>query len=91
MAESADQQQQHLVKWVEKTKVAVDAKLLRFLRLHQAQVHFPIPANVLDLVPLAINAATSGSMLAGFRDVTNYTNLHLSVENTGLYEAAGTI
>ena len=31
MAEAADQQEQHLAKWVEKTKVAVDAKLLRFL------------------------------------------------------------
>jgi len=91
MAEAADQQEQHLAKWVEKTKVAVDAKLLRFLRLHQAQVPFPIPAFVLDLVPLAITAAASGSMLAGFREVMNYTNLHLSFEKTALYEAAGTI
>ena len=91
MAESADQQQQHLAKWVEKTKVAVDAKLLRFLRLHQAQVHFPIPANVLDLVPLAITDAVSGSMLAGCREVMHFTRLHRSLEQTALYEAAGTI
>ena len=91
MATAADQQEQHLAKWVEKTKVAVDAKLLRFLRLHQAQVHFPIPANVLDLVPLAITDAVSGSMLAGFREVMHFTRLHRSFEQTALYEAAGTI
>ena len=91
MAEAADQQEQHLAKWVEKTKVAVDAKLLRFLRFHQAQVHFPIPANVLDLVPLAITDAVSGSMLAGFREVMHFTRLHRSFEQTALYEAAGII
>ena len=91
MAEAADQQEQHLAKWVEKTKVAVDAKLLRFSRLHQAQVHSPIPANVLDLVPLAITDAVSGSMLAGFREVMHFTRLHRSFEQTALYEAAGTI
>ena len=91
MAEAANQQEQHLAKWVEKTKVALDAKLLRFLRLHQAQVHFPIPANVLDLVPLAITDAVSGSMLAGFREVMHFTRLHRSFEQTALYEAAGTI
>ena len=89
MAEAADKQEQHLAKWVEKTKVAVDAKLLRFLRLHQAQVHFPIPANVLDLVPLAITDAVSGSMLAGFREVMHFARLHRSFEQTALYEAAG--
>ena len=91
IAEAADQQEQHLAKWVEKTKVAVDAKLLRFLRLHQAQVHFPIPANVLDLVPLAITDAVSGSMLSGFKEVMHFTRLHRSFEQTALYEAAGTI
>ena len=91
MAEAADQQEQHLAKWVEKTKVAVAAKLLRFLRLHQAQVHFPIPANVIDLVPLAITDAVSGSMLAGVREVMHFTRLHRSFEQTALYEAAGTI
>ena len=91
MAEAADQQEQHLAKWVEKTKVAVDAKLLWFLSLHKAQVHIPIPANVLDLVPLAITDAVSGSMLAGFREVMHFTRLHRSFEQTALYEAAGTI
>ena len=91
MAEAANQQEQRLAKWVEKTKVAVDAHLLRFLRVHQAQVQFPIPANVLDLVPLAITAAASGSMLTGFREVMNFTRLHMSFEKSALYEAARTI
>ena len=30
MAEAADQQEQHLAKWVEETKVAVDAQLVQF-------------------------------------------------------------
>ena len=80
-----------MAKWVEQTKVAVDAKLLRFLRLHQAKVHFPIPASVLDLEPLAITAAPTGAVLSGFREVMNYSNLHQSFNKSGLYEAAGTI
>ena len=91
MAEAADQQEELLHEWAKETKVAVDEKLLRFLRLRQAKVHFPIPSSALDISPLAITAAASGAILSGFREVMNYTNLQLSFENTALYEAAGTI
>ena len=91
LAETANQQELRLAKWIDETKVAVDANLLRFLRLHQGKVHFQIPATVLDLEPLAINAAASGAMLSGFREVMNYTNLHQSFSKSALYEAAGTI
>ena len=93
MAEAGVQQEQRLANWVEETKGAVDANLLRFLRARQARIHFTIPANVLDLEPLAITdeAAAPGAMLAGFREVMRYSNLRSSFAKTRLYEAAGTI
>ena len=81
LAETANQQEVRLAKWIDETKVAVDANLLRFLRLHQGKVHFQIPATVLDLEPLAINAAASGAMLSGFREVMNHNRLNCHLDD----------
>ena len=66
MAEAPDHDEQDLGKWVRNIKAIVDAKLIVFLRRHEARVSFPIPASVLDFEPLAITAAASGAMLSGF-------------------------
>ena len=91
MAEAPDHNEQDLGKWVRNIKAIVDAKLIVFLRRHEARVSFPIPASVLDFEALAITAAASGAMLSGFREVMRYENLVLSFEKSARYEAAGTV
>ena len=91
MAEAPDHDEQDLGKWVRNIKAIVDAKLIVFLRRHEARVSFPIPASVLDFEALAITAAASGAMLSGFREVMRYENLVLSFEQSAMYEAAGTV
>ena len=64
---------------------------VEFLRRRQAQVSFQIPSTVLDIEPLAINAAASGASLSAFREVMNLSILLLSFSKSSQYEAAGTV
>ena len=84
-------QSKYLSTWAANAKSYVDSTLLVFLRERPHKVGFAVPADVMLIPPLAINAACGGAEMKGFREVLHYDNMQLAFQKSGQYEAAGTV
>ena len=73
--DSMHEQEAYMSKWASDTKEYVDVTLLKFLKVHEEKLSFPVPSSLSLIAPLEISSAASGAQLSAFREVMNYDNL----------------